>query len=63
MNRKGFTLVELLGAVTILAIIMGLAIISYSSINKKVDDNCFKFIKEDGTEDIYCSQNTEVNKT
>ncbi len=30
---------------------------------KKVDDNCFKFIKEDGTEDIYCSQNTEVNKT
>ncbi len=41
-KRKGFTLVELLGAILILAIISGIAIFSYSSIVNKSKTEVFK---------------------
>ena len=41
MNNKGFTLVELLAVITILAVIMGVAMVSYEGVFDKVDDSYY----------------------
>ena len=42
MSKKGFTLVELLAAMTILALLMGIAAISYTAIVEKSMKSSFK---------------------
>ena len=41
-SRKGFTLVELIGVIVILAIIIAIAVPSYMKIKKNVDENNYK---------------------
>jgi len=41
-NKKGFTLVELLGVIVVLAIIMGLAIIGYGGIRNSIKSNYYQ---------------------
>lgn len=42
MNRKGFTLVELLAVIVILAVVMVIGGVSISSIKNKIDKNLFE---------------------
>ena len=42
MNNKGFTLIELLATITILAVVMGLAVVSYNGIFNKMDETYYK---------------------
>ena len=41
-EKKGFTLVELLGVIVILAIIMGLAVVGYNNIHGSVKNNYYQ---------------------
>ena len=42
MNKKGFSLVELLATIVIIALLSGIATISYSSFIKQSEDNTFE---------------------
>lgn len=45
-NRKGFTLIEILAAITILGILMGIAIVS---ITKVINDRIVQINKEESS--------------
>ena len=42
MNKKGFTLVELLGVIVILAVIITIAVVSYTGIQDNIKDEQYK---------------------
>ena len=44
--NKGFTLVELLGVIVIIAIVMGLAVVSYSSISSASTKTYYKGVEQ-----------------
>ena len=47
MNKKGFTLVELLAVIMLLGIVMSIATLSITSISKKIKDRQFELKKQD----------------
>ena len=44
INNKGFTLVEVLGAIVILGILMGIAVASYSVYRDKANTTSYKLM-------------------
>ena len=63
MNKKGFSLIELLAVITILAIIMGVAAIAYTAYINKARDKVFETYMDDMHEAsvMYFISNTLVN--
>lgn len=46
LNKKGFTMIELLAAVTLLGIISGIAVVSYTRYQKKVRQDAYEAMEK-----------------
>ena len=61
MNRHGFTLVELLATIVIIALLSGIGIIAYNSVIKEASDKAFEAYRESmhGEAIYYVSNNSD----
>lgn len=46
MNRKAFTLIELLGVIVILGIVLGIAVICFMGVKKEINDMYYQSLEE-----------------